>query len=215
MTEKKQELKQIEQTSLGGVQKIDLGWKGYVPGYTQRWVKHTNDQINQTAERINESTGRLAILPGGPIERPTGFKELSSPTETAVAGQQAAVQEETEFLGVSDQMADFALNQEFNQVEQQVGELDDRISYFKHPSRFKYLLLLVPLALLIDGLDILGGFMATTVVGVSITILLLFISIGLSFLMAFLFWFTDSKIKEARGYPKTASLIAADNVARI
>ena len=72
-----QKIEQIKRDPTKEVQKINLGWRGYIPGYKDRWVKQTNAQINQSAERINENTGRLARLPGGPIERPAGFQHPS------------------------------------------------------------------------------------------------------------------------------------------
>ncbi|MBI2064946.1 MAG: hypothetical protein HYT62_02745 [Candidatus Yanofskybacteria bacterium] len=192
-------------------QKIDLGWKGYVPGYKNRVIRDINRQISEQSSEYAEPTARL---PRGPVERPSGFKESSSPIETA-AQERQAVQEEAEFLETSDRMTDLALNQEVNQAEQTVDGLNDRIAYFKHPSVLKYLLIFLPLALLVDGLDLIGYLAAPTVIGITITIVLFFVCIYLNSLIIFLFWFTDSKLKEAKRYPSLLNLTIADNVARV
>lgn len=105
--------------------------------------------------------------------------------------------------------------QKIGDVNRQMNELSDKISYFNHsPSYFKYLLLF-GLAILCDSLDIASYLLPATVIGAAFSVLIFFGVIGLQILMLYSFWFFDGQIKEAEGYPDTANFIKADMTARI
>lgn len=215
MANQNQKFEQIKRDPANEVQKINLGWKGYVPGYKNRVVGQINTQIEEQSRQFDRSASPIGRLPVGSQSYPKNTDRQDEASFSQEAAMQQAAQEEQGFLEDEEQLADFALNQDIAQAEQQIDELNDKIAYFSGPSAMKYLLLLVPLALVVDILDIIGYFMAATVAGVTITILLLFVSVVLNCIIIFIFWFTDYGVKEARGYPAKVNLFIADTAARI
>lgn len=140
MADKKQELGQIKEWEPikieNKTQKINLGWKGYVPGYKRRWTNRTNKQIRERfgalAQRIEQQK-----LPSKSIERPAEAEE-----------------QEIEY---SNQLA-FEREQE----AQTTDALTEEGKSFGRPSFIKYFVLFFVLAIPNDAIDAieLTGFFA-------------------------------------------------------
>lgn len=84
--------------------------------------------------------------------------------------------------------------QEFYAAQASAVELSNQGQEFRHPSYFKYLVLLAPLAIIIDGIDIFSEFSG---VGIPFG---RFISFVATVIMLLVFWFTNTKQKMADEY---------------
>jgi len=198
--QKFEQIKELEQTKLDP-QKINLGWKGYVPGYKQRWAERTNNQINQSAERINENTRRLEKLPGGPIERPAGFQRLSGelvPESSEENRNQDIVAQQAE-LQEADYANQLAQEQQEDWEQAQIREEINTIyeegkNTSLYPFVWNYIIFLFPLAILNDGVDLLD---LIPVVG---WVLSWFASFFLSVILIFSQFFFNDSYKKAKKY---------------
>ena len=85
-------------------------------------------------------------------------------------------------------------NQELYATQTEATELHKKGQEFRHPSYFKYLVILGPLAAIIDGIDIFAEFSG---VGIPFGRL---ISLAVTVIMLLVFWFTNTKQKRADGY---------------
>ena len=102
-----------------------------------------------------------------------------------------------EDLAEEEQMqAELEANQELYAAQAEAEELHNQGQEFRHPSYFKYLVLLAPLALTIDGIDIF-----TEISGLGIPFGRI-ISFAATTVMLLIFWFTDTKQKSADDYVK-------------
>ncbi|MDP3792895.1 MAG: hypothetical protein Q8Q89_04185 [bacterium] len=130
------EFEEIKRYRAKEVQKINLGWKGYVPGYKNRAIRQTNKQIEERfgalAQRMEQQK-----LPGRPTERQTETEE-----------------QEVEY---SNQLA-FEREQEVEVA----GAVEKEGKTFGRPSFIKYFLLFFVLAAPNDVIDAieLTGFLA-------------------------------------------------------
>lgn len=113
MANDKQGLEQIKRDPVNEVQKINLGWKGYVPGYKNKVTRQLNQSIGEQV-----SMAPLEKLPDGPIR---------------------TASEKVDFAETEEDYADqLALQQENYQTEQQLIDFHNEGIKYSHPSYAKY-----------------------------------------------------------------------------
>ncbi len=135
-----------------------------------------------------------------PFEEETGETEV---TRQELELEEVAIQEstiETEVAEIEEDEIEegeyanqLALEQEQAQYQQEAGRIYEEGNAYGHPSFFKYFVILIPWAVIVDivdGLDLTGiGAIVATIFSVLSTGAILFI-----------LWFTDGKLKSAQDY---------------
>ncbi|OGN00063.1 MAG: hypothetical protein A2817_00560 [Candidatus Yanofskybacteria bacterium RIFCSPHIGHO2_01_FULL_39_8b] len=101
------------------------------------------------------------------------------------------------------QAQEFAAEQELYQVQQKAEALYEEGKAFGHPSYFKYFVILIPWAILVDVVDMWDLTGAGAVLGRAFSIFS-WISIIL------ILWFTDGKVKKAYHYNENLGQAIAD-----
>lgn len=104
--------------------------------------------------------------------------------------QEAVQEEEFNQEGVTSQ---FALEQEQYQAQQQAEKIYEEGQSYGHPSYFKYFVILIPWAILVDVIDFID------LTGIYIILARIFSVFSWVSIMLIL-WFTDGKLKRAHHY---------------
>lgn len=132
----------------------------------------------------------------GQLQTEAAREELA--TEEIV---QEAVQEKE--FNQEEVASQFALEQEWYQAQQQAKKIYEEGRSYSHPSYFKYFVILMPWAILVDAVDALDLTGIGAILGRAFSIFS-WVSI-----MAIL-WFTDGKLKRAHHYSENLEHAIAD-----
>src|SRR3989344_3937779 len=208
MTNKEQKLEQIKRDPTKEVQKIDLGWRGYVPGYKDRVTKQINTQIK---DQFDGSVTQIDKLPGGSIERPVGSQQLPDSTNPQSIEPQTAPLFDKTFTATPETISEEAILQETDyanqlaqeqqedweqaQIREEVNMLyEEGKDTSLHPFVWNYIIFLFPLAILNDGVDLLN---LIPVIG---WVLSWFAYFFLSIILIFSQFFFNSSYQKAKKY---------------
>jgi len=198
MTNNERELEPIKRDRTNEIQRINLGWRGYVPGYKNKVTKQINSQIKKD---FGESAQRMEKFPGGPMERPAGFQGLPRGTEPASPKEEQGTEYTDQFATeeenyIADQLASERQEDwELAQVGEEINSIyEDGVGHSLYPFAWNYIIFLFPLAFLNDAVDLLD---LIPYVG---WLLSLFASLFLSAVIVFTQFFFNGGYQEAKKY---------------
>lgn len=223
-TKGSRQIEQIKRNRDNEVQKIDLGWRGYIPGYKNKVadeIKRGNEESYSRFIENNEQMWhkqdprRLDDSLKNEPQNDAVQQETNDVREEAIEAEelqareiiQEARIEELENIEEEEMvMNEMAEEQELYQLRQQAERIYEQGQSYGHPSFFKYFVVLIPWAVAVDIVDTLDVDVMTWIGFIfarSFSILS-----WLSIL--FILWFTDGKLKSSRNYAESLESTISD-----